>query len=108
MTGLDEDRDELVEVAAVVTDFNLNPLDEGIDIVIKPSALALENMNEFVTNMHTSSGLIEELESGITIEEAQAQVLEHVKTHVPDPGKAPLGGNSVGTDKVFLSKSTLR
>ena len=104
MTGLDEVRDELIEVAAIVTDFELNPLDDGIDIVIKPSADALANMNEFVTNMHTTSGLITELDAGTTVAEAQAQVLEYMKKHVPEPGKAPLGGNSVGTDKVFLNK----
>ena len=104
MTGLDEVRDELIEVAAIVTDFELNPLDDGIDIVIKPSADALANMNEFVTNMHTTSGLITELDAGTTVAEAQAQVLEYVKKHVPESGKAPLGGNSVGTDKVFLNE----
>ena len=104
MTGLDEVRDELIEVAAVITDFDLNPLDEGIDIVIKPSAAALENMNDFVTKMHTSSGLITELDAGTTVAEAQTQVLEYIKKHVPEAGKAPLGGNSVGTDKVFLNK----
>lgn len=104
MTGLDEVRDELIEVAAVVTDFDLNPLDEGIDIVIRPSAAALENMNDFVTQMHTSSGLITELDAGTTVAEAQTQVLEYIKKHVPESGKAPLGGNSVGTDKVFLNK----
>lgn len=104
MTGLDEVRDELIEVAAVITDFDLNPLDEGIDIVIKPSAAALENMNDFVTKMHTSSGLITELDAGTTVAEAQTQVLEYIKKHVPEAGQAPLGGNSVGTDKVFLNK----
>ncbi|GAA3834806.1 oligoribonuclease [Brevibacterium ammoniilyticum] len=104
MTGLDEARDELVEIAAIVTDFDLKPLDEGIDIVIRPSAAARENMNEFVTKMHTASGLITELDSGTTVADAQARVLEYVKGHVPEAGKAPLGGNSVGTDKVFLNK----
>ncbi|HCG57078.1 MULTISPECIES: oligoribonuclease [Brevibacterium] len=104
MTGLDEVRDELIEVAAVITDFDLNPLDEGIDIVIKPSAGALENMNDFVTQMHTSSGLITELDAGTTVADAQTQVLEYIKQHVSESGKAPLGGNSVGTDKVFLTK----
>lgn len=104
MTGLDEVRDELIEVAAIVTDFELNPLDDGIDIVIKPSADARANMNEFVTNMHTTSGLITELDAGTTVAEAQSRVLEYVKKHVPEAGKAPLGGNSVGTDKVFLAK----
>jgi oligoribonuclease len=104
MTGLDEAKDELIEVAAIVTDFELNPLDDGIDIVIKPPAEARANMNEFVTNMHTTSGLITELDDGTTVDDAQAKVLEYVKKHVPESGKAPLGGNSVGTDKVFLTK----
>jgi oligoribonuclease len=104
MTGLDEVRDELIEVAAIVTDFELNPLDDGIDIVIRPSDEARANMNEFVTNMHKTSGLITELDDGTTVADAQAKVLEYVKKHVPEAGKAPLGGNSVGTDKVFLTK----
>ncbi|WP_309136038.1 oligoribonuclease [Brevibacterium oceani] len=104
MTGLDEVRDELIEVAAIVTDFELNPLDDGIDIVIRPSDDARANMNEFVTNMHKTSGLITELDGGTTVADAQAKVLEYVKKHVPEAGKAPLGGNSVGTDKVFLTK----
>ncbi|WP_181778584.1 oligoribonuclease [Brevibacterium celere] len=104
MTGLDETADELLEVAAIVTDFELNPVDDGVDIVIRPSAEALEQMSEFVTEMHTSSGLITELDSGTSVEEAQATVLDYIRKHVPEPRKAPLAGNSVGTDKVFLSK----
>ena len=104
MTGLELEVDELVEVAAIVTDFDLTPVDEGIDIVIKPSERAMENMGEFVTNMHTESGLITQLESGTTVEDAQAQVLAYIRSHVPQAGKAPLAGNSVGTDKTFLVK----
>ncbi len=104
MTGLDETADELLEVAAIVTDFELDPVDEGVDIVIKPSPEALEQMGEFVTEMHTTSGLITELDSGATIADAQTLVLDYIRGHVPEPGKAPLAGNSVGTDKVFLSK----
>ena len=104
MTGLDLDVDELVEVAVIVTDFDLNPLDDGIDIVIRPSDRALENMGDFVTTMHTTSGLITELDGGTTVEDAQAQVLAYIRAHVPAAGKAPLGGNSVGTDKAFLVK----
>lgn len=104
MTGLDETADELLEVAAIVTDFELNPVDDGVDIVIRPSAEALEQMSEFVTEMHTSSGLITELDSGTSVGEAQATVLDYIRKHVPEPRKAPLAGNSVGTDKVFLSK----
>lgn len=104
MTGLELEVDELVEVAAIVTDFDLTPLDDGIDIIIKPSPRALENMGEFVTRMHTASGLITELDSGTTVEDAQAQVLAYIRQHVPQARKAPLGGNSVGTDKAFLAK----
>lgn len=104
MTGLDLEVDELVEVAAIVTDFDLTPLDDGIDVVIRPSDRARDNMGDFVTKMHTDSGLITELDSGTTAEDAQEKVLAYIRTHVPEAGKAPLGGNSVGTDKAFLAK----
>lgn len=104
MTGLELEVDELVEVAAIVTDFDLNPVDEGVDVIIRPSQRARENMNEFVTNMHTTSGLIDELDAGTTVEVATTIVLDYIKKHVPEAGKAPLGGNSVGTDKAFLQK----
>lgn len=102
MTGLELGTDELIEVACIVTGFDLQPLDEGIDIVIKPSAAAREHMNDFVTKMHATSGLINELDAGTTIDDAQAAVLAYIRQHVPEAGKAPLGGNSVGTDKGFL------
>ena len=104
MTGLELEVDELVEVAAIVTDFDLTPLDEGIDVVIRPSQRARDNMGEFVTKMHTASGLITQLDDGMSVEEAQEQVLAYIKQHVPEAGKAPLAGNSVGTDKTFLVK----
>ena len=104
MTGLELEVDELVEVAAIVTDFDLNPLDEGIDVVIRPSQRARDNMGEFVTKMHTASGLITQLDDGMSVEEAQEHVLAYIKQHVPEAGKAPLAGNSVGTDKTFLVK----
>ncbi|WP_349827437.1 oligoribonuclease [Brevibacterium litoralis] len=104
MTGLELGTDELIEVAVHVTDFELNVLDEGIDVVIAPSQTALDNMNDFVTDMHTKSGLLPELAHGTTVADAQRQVLEHVRTYVPEAGKAPLGGNSVGTDKGFLQR----
>ncbi|MDO5724232.1 MAG: oligoribonuclease [Flaviflexus sp.] len=104
MTGLDE-RDELIEIAIVVTDSELNPLDEGIDLVIKPSDEALENMGDFVRNMHVSSGLLPELEGGMTLAEATEAALSYLRTHVPK-GIAPLAGNSVATDKFFLMKDT--
>ncbi|WP_029090182.1 oligoribonuclease [Brevibacterium album] len=104
MTGLDLELDELIEVAAIVTDFDLVPLDAGIDVVIRPSDAARENMNDFVTKMHEASGLITELDGGTTVADAQARVLAYIRQHVPEAGKAPLGGNSVGTDKAFLLK----
>ncbi|MDK6927200.1 oligoribonuclease [Actinotignum sp. GS-2025a] len=101
MTGLDPRVDELVEISVVVTDGNLQPVDAGIDIIIKPSDAAVAQMNDFVRDMHTSSGLINEWETGVSVAQAQRQVLAYLKERVPE-GKAPLGGNSVGTDKTFL------
>ena len=102
MTGLSLEEDALIEVAALVTDDELNVLGEGVDVVIRPSEAALAQMGDFVRNMHTSSRLLDELPSGLTMEKAQEQVLAYVKEWVPEPGKAPLGGNSVGTDRTFL------
>jgi len=104
MTGLDVSVDELVEVAVVITDFELNIVDEGLDLVIKPSSSALEHMNEFVTTMHRTSGLIDEIPAGLSVSEAEERVLEYVKKHVPDERKAPLAGNTIGTDRAFLAK----
>ncbi len=104
MTGLDIERDALVEIAAVVTDADLNVLGDGVDVVIKPPAAALENMGEFVRAMHTTSGLLPELAQGVTLAEAEAQVLAYLREHVPVAGKAPLAGNSVATDKMFLER----
>ena len=102
MTGLDVTRDALIEVAVVITDADLNIVDPGIDVLITPPAEALEGMNDFVRQMHTSSGLLDELPSGTTMEDAQQQVLDYLRRFVPIPKKALLAGNSVGTDKMFL------
>ncbi|KJK58962.1 oligoribonuclease [Saccharothrix sp. ST-888] len=104
MTGLDLDRDALVEVAALVTDSELNILGEGVDVIIRPPAEALANMPEIVRTMHTSSGLLDELEHGMTLAEAEERVLAYVREHVPEAGKTPLCGNSVATDRGFLSR----
>ena len=104
MTGLDLEADALIEVAALVTDFDLNVLGEGVDVVVKPPDGALEQMEEIVRRMHTDSQLLAELDSGMTLEEAETLVLDYVKTHVPEPGKAPLAGNTVGTDRMFLAR----
>ena len=104
MTGLDLTKDALVEIAAVVTDSDLNVLGDGIDLVICPPAEALAQMDPFVVDMHTTSGLITELAAGLTIAEAQDQVMTYLRQWVPDVRKAPLAGNSVGTDKAFLER----
>ena len=102
MTGLDVDRDALIEVAVVITDADLNIVDDGIDVLITPPQEALNGMNDFVRNMHTTSGLLDDLAQGTTMEEAQKQVLDYIRHYVPQPRKALLAGNSVGTDKMFL------
>lgn len=102
MTGLSLENDALIEVAALVTDAELNILGDGVDVVIKPSAQAVDQMNDFVRNMHTESGLINELDAGLSMKDAQKQVLDYIKSYVPEAGKAQLAGNSIGTDKTFL------
>jgi len=104
MTGLDTVQDALIEVAVVVTDSELNVLGEGVDVVITPPQAALDQMNDLVRTMHTTSGLLEALPDGTTMADTQAAVLEYIKVFVPDPNKAPLAGNSVGTDKSFLER----
>lgn len=104
MTGLDKANDALIEVAVLVTDADLNVLGEGVDVVIKPPQSAIDSMDDFVRTMHTTSGLINELAAGVSLEEAQAHCLAYVKQHCPEPGKAPLAGNSVGTDRAFLER----
>ncbi|KQW03544.1 oligoribonuclease [Microterricola gilva] len=104
MTGLDLEVDELVEIAVVITDYDLKAVDEGFSIVIKPDDSALESMNDFVRNMHTTSGLIEEIPGGVSVADAEYQVLEYVLKHVPTEQKAPLAGNTIGTDRAFLAK----
>ncbi|WP_445256982.1 oligoribonuclease [Nocardioides aurantiacus] len=104
MTGLDLEHDALVEVAALVTDFDLNVLGEGVDVVIKPPAEALEQMVDFVRDMHTSSGLLDELADGVTIDEAQDAVLSYIRSQCPDGSRPPLAGNSVATDRAFISR----
>jgi oligoribonuclease len=104
MTGLDLQRDALIEVAALVTDFELNVLGEGIDLVINPPPDALQQMGEVVRQMHTESGLLGVLEDGTTLKDAQAQVLEYVRENVPEGSRPPLAGNTVATDRAFLAR----
>lgn len=104
MTGLDLAHDGLIEVAALVTDGDLVVQGEGVDVVIRPEPAWLDHMNDFVRGMHTHSGLIDELDSGMTMDQAQQTVLDYVRTFVPEPRTAPLAGNTIGTDRAFLAK----
>jgi oligoribonuclease len=104
MTGLDLGADALIEVAALVTDGELNVLGEGIDLVVKPPQQALDQMGELVREMHTASGLLAELSSGVSLAEAEEQVLTYVRSFAPEAGKAPLAGNTVATDRAFLAR----
>ena len=104
MTGLDLGADALIEVAALVTDFDLNVLGEGVDVIIKPSQESLDQMVEFVRSMHEKSGLLDELAGGTTLAEAEEQVLAYIKEHCPDGSRPPLAGNTVATDRAFLAR----
>lgn len=104
MTGLDLGADALIEVAALVTDGDLNVLGDGVDVLIKPSDEQLTAMGDFVREMHTKSGLLDELSTGTTMDDAMTQVLDYVRTHVPIARKAPLAGNTIGTDRAFLAR----
>src|SRR5689334_22680645 len=108
MTGLDLRADALIEVAALVTDFDLNVLGDGVDVVIKPPQEALDQMIEFVTEMHTSSGLLQELEKGVTLQEAEDLVLGYIREQCPDGSRPPLAGNTVATDRAFLARDMPR
>lgn len=104
MTGLDLRRDALIEIACLVTDSELNLLDDGVDVIIKPPSEALEQMSPVVRDMHTTSELLDSLPSGITLGEAEEQVLGYVRQHIPEPNKAPLCGNSIATDRAFIAR----
>lgn len=105
MTGLDLDSDQLVEIAAIVTEADLTEVDSGISLVIRPDDLAvLDDMVDVVREMHTNSGLLEEIPNGIPLAEAQEQVLAYVRQHIPEARKAPLAGSSVYVDRGFLAK----
>jgi oligoribonuclease len=104
MTGLDLTSDALVEIACIVTDGELNSLDDGIDVLIKPPAEALDGMQDVVRQMHTTSGLLAELPAGLTLGEAQDLVLGYIRQHVSESRKVPLCGNSIATDRSFLAR----
>ncbi len=104
MTGLDLAHDALIEIACLVTDGDLVVLDEGVDLVIKPPAETIDHMQDVVREMHTASGLLSELASGVTLAEAQDQVLSYVRGYVAEPRKVPLCGNSIATDRSFIAR----
>jgi oligoribonuclease len=104
MTGLDLGSDALVEVACVVTDADLRELDAGVSVVIRPPDAPFAAMPDIVREMHTASGLIEEIPHGTTLEAAEALVLDYIRSHCPEPRKAPLAGSSVYVDRGFLAR----
>jgi oligoribonuclease len=104
MTGLDIERDALIEIACLVTDGELNLLDDGIDLIIKPPDEALVSMPDVVREMHTTSGLLDELAGGIALAEAQQLVLGYVRGHISEPRRVPLCGNSIATDRWFIAR----
>jgi oligoribonuclease len=109
MTGLDLGKDALIEVAALVTDPDLNVLGDGVDVVIHADDAALDGMPDVVREMHQKSGLTEEVRrSTVTLQEAEDLVMEYVTAWVPDPRSAPLCGNSIATDRGFVSRDMPR
>lgn len=104
MTGLDLGIDELVEVAVVITDYDLVAVDPGFSIVIKPDQAALDNMGDFVLDMHRASGLLDDIPNGVSLADAEYAVNEYILRFVPTPRSAPLAGNTIGTDRAFLAK----
>ena len=108
MTGLSLEKDVLVEIAVLVTDSELNVIGEGIDLVIKATTEQLAGMNEFVTQMHTTSGLITEIPNGITVEAAEDAILAYLESAGTVAGKSPLAGNSVSVDRNFIARDMPR
>jgi oligoribonuclease len=105
MTGLDVEKDSLVEIAVLVTDSELNILDEsGLSVVITPRPESLSQMGDFVTQMHEESGLLPLLAEGLDIADAETKILDYVKSFAPEVRTAPLAGNSIGTDRMFLNR----
>lgn len=104
MTGLSVRTDEIVEIACIVTEPDLTEIDEGVSFVIKPNDAPLAAMDDVVVNMHTASGLLDEIPNGISLQEAEAKVLEYIRTHIPEAGKSHLAGSSIYVDRAFLAK----
>ena len=108
MTGLQLDKDVLVEIAVLVTDSDLNVIGEGVDVVLKATAEQIAGMNEFVTEMHTASGLITEIPNGISLQEAEDKIIKYLESAETSPGKSPLAGNSVSVDRSFIARDMPR
>jgi oligoribonuclease len=108
MTGLNLESDVLVEIAVLVTDSDLNVIGEGIDVVIKATPEQIAGMNEFVTEMHTASGLITEIPNGISLTEAEDLIIKYLESAETAPGKSPLAGNSVSVDRSFIARDMPR
>ncbi|MBA2308830.1 MAG: oligoribonuclease [Pseudonocardiales bacterium] len=105
MTGLDLDKDVLIEIAALVTDGELNVLGEGVDLVVHADDAALDGMIDIVHRMHEKSGLTDAVRtSTVTVEQAEKLVLDYVRKWVPEARTAPLAGNSIATDRAFITK----
>lgn len=108
MTGLNLPTDALVEIAVLATDENLNPIGDGVEVVIKPPRAALAQMGDFVRQMHTDSGLLPLLDSGKSLAEAEAMILEYLVGSGIPAGKAPLAGNSLWLDRNFIARDLPR
>ena len=108
MTGLDLEKDVLVEIAVLVTDSELNVIGEGIDLVIAATPEQLAGMSEFVTQMHTNSGLITEIASGISVSAAEDAIIKYLESASTVAGKSPLAGNSVSVDRSFVARDMPR
>ena len=108
MTGLDFKNDLLVEIACVITDAQLEVVTEGLNIVIQAPAERLENMDPFVVNMHTESGLLPEIPNGVTLEVAEEMLFDYISSHIPEANKAQLAGSSVHVDRIFLQRDMPR
>ena len=108
MTGLDLATDALLEIAVLVTDSDLNVIGDGVDVVIHATQGQLDSMDDFVRQMHTTSSLITEIPNGISVTEAEEQILAYLQSAGTEPGKSPLAGNSVSVDRAFISRDMLK
>ena len=104
MTGLDTSNDVLVEIAVLVTDSELNIIGAGVDVVIKATPEQISGMNEFVTKMHTDSGLIDEIPNGVSVSDAENTILKYLESSGVVAGKSPIAGNSVYVDRIFIAR----